>query len=91
MDATREVPERSEIVKYIQDTQPIREFYATEEMQSLLSAYIFNDIEKGKFEQTSEIKGEIHFTSSHDNVPMAGTMIKNEQGIWQPLFTSPFE
>ena len=87
----REVPEQSEIIKYIQDTQPVREYYATEEMQRLLSAYIFNDIEKGKFEQTSDIIGEIHFTSSYDNVLMSATMIKNEQGIWQPLFTSPFK
>jgi len=89
---TRDVPERSEIVKYMQDTQPIREYYATEEIQRLLSAYMFNGMEEAEFEQIDDIEGTIQFIPEYGNSSKRGaTMIKNEQGIWQPLFTSPFE
>ncbi|MFJ7667003.1 hypothetical protein ACIQXI_07835 [Lysinibacillus sp. NPDC097195] len=72
---------RLEIEQYIAK-QKIKNYYFTNEIQMLISAYNYNGIEKAKFEQLNETQGTIiipikDFTSSIN-------FVKNEQGVWHP-------
>ncbi|KOS68901.1 hypothetical protein AEA09_10335 [Lysinibacillus contaminans] len=87
----REGPARARIEHYIQDTRKIKDYYFTEDIQRLLSAYTFNGIERGKFEQRSENGGVINIPPTESNNISSVGMIKNEQGIWQPAFTVPIQ
>ncbi|MEK4229612.1 hypothetical protein [Solibacillus sp. FSL H8-0538] len=83
-------PTRTVRANYLQRTQKIRDYYFTEDIQRLLSAYGFNGIEEGQFEQINEINGMIHFfptsPTSTSSLETSAGMLKNEQGIWQPAF-----
>ena len=88
----REGPARARIEHYIQDTQKIKEYYFTEDIQRLLSAYNYNGIEGGQFEQRSENGGVINFIPPNSgSLETSVGMLKNEQGIWQPSFTWPIQ
>ena len=86
---TSQGQEELEVKQYIEDTQKVREYYFTVAIERQLSAYVFNGIEEGEFEQLSENEGMIHFYSGDSTMPTSAKMIKNEQGIWQPAFTRP--
>lgn len=87
----REGPVQARIEQYKKGTQKIKEYYYTEDIQRLLSAYTFNGIERGTFDQKSEIAGAINITPIVLNKLSSVGMLKNEQGIWQPAFTIPID
>ena len=89
---TREGPARARIVRDLQNTQKLKEYYFSEDIQRLLSAYRFNGIERGQFEQRSENGGVINFFPPNSgSMETSVGMLKNEQGIWQASFSWPFQ
>ncbi|MFJ7738372.1 hypothetical protein ACIQ2D_18815 [Lysinibacillus sp. NPDC097287] len=89
---TREGPARAQIEHYLKNTQKIKEYYFTEDIQRLLNAYAFNGIERGQFEQRSENGGVITFIPTNSgSLETSAGMLKNEQGIWQPSFSRPIQ
>lgn len=83
----REGPLQARIEQYKKGTQKIKEYYYTEDIQRLLSAYTFNGIESGEFKG-----GSIKFMpTSYDSMGITVGMLKNEQGIWQPVFSLPID